>query len=142
LSPPRLPNFARRAGKTGHLNHALAILTSAAARHRVPDGFCAEKDHTSMLKPTLAGLLLVVTTVTAASALTITNKSAKDITISVDEGEKSTVVEIAAGKTATFKDECKYGCAVGGPWNFSWFAKLGDNIETDGTCLTCVSEKK
>ena len=95
-----------------------------------------------MLKPTLAGLLLVVTTVTAASALTITNKSAKDVTISVDEGEKSTVVEIAAGKTATFKDECKYGCAVGGPWNFSWFAKLGDNIETDGTCLTCVSEKK
>ncbi|MCU0732791.1 MAG: hypothetical protein MUE84_14550 [Hyphomonas sp.] len=95
-----------------------------------------------MLKPILAGLLLVVTTATAAGALTITNKSANEITISVDEGEKSSVVKIAAGKTATFKDECKYGCAVGGPWNFSWFAKLGDNIETDGTCLTCVSEKK
>ncbi len=48
----------------------------------------------------------------------MTNKSDKEITISVDEGEKSSVVKIAAGKSATFKDECKYGCAVGGPWNF------------------------
>lgn len=95
-----------------------------------------------MLKKTIIAAASVLATVTAAEALTVSNKSDKEITISVDEGEKSSVVKIAAGKSATFKNECKYGCAVGGPWNFSWFAKTGDNIETDGRCLTCAPAKK
>jgi hypothetical protein len=95
-----------------------------------------------MWKQTLAGLAIITASITAAEALTVTNKSDREISISVDEGEKSTVVKIPAGKSTTFKDECKYGCAVGGPWNFSWFAKIGDNIETDGTCLTCAPAKK
>jgi hypothetical protein len=94
-----------------------------------------------MWKLTLASFAAVLATATAAHALTVNNKSDKEITISVDEGEKSSVVKIAAGKSATFKDECKYGCAVGGPWNFSWFAKTGDNIETNGSCLTCAPAK-
>jgi hypothetical protein len=96
----------------------------------------------TMFKTTIAGIVLALASVSAAEALTVSNKSDKEISIAVDEGEKSTVVKIAAGKAATFKDECKYGCAVTGPWNFSWFAKTGDSIETNGACLTCAPAKK
>ncbi len=95
-----------------------------------------------MLKPILAGLAAVLATATSASALTVVNKSSKEISIAVSEGQKATVHKIAAGKSATFKTECATGCAVTGPWNFSWFAKTGDTIETDGTCLSCAPAKK
>lgn len=95
-----------------------------------------------MLKPILAGLAAVLATATAANALTVTNTSSKEISIAVHEGQKATVHKIAAGKSVTFKTECANGCAVTGPWNFSWFAKTGDSIETDGTCLSCAPAKK
>ena len=40
----------------------------------------------------------------------------------------------------TFKNECDNGCGVAGPWGFSWMAKTGDMIETDGKPLVTVTE--
>lgn len=96
----------------------------------------------AMPKTILAGLAVLLVSTTAASALTVTNKSQKEITIGVDEGDKSTVHKIAAGQTLTLKTECNDGCGLTGPWNFSWKAKTGDSIETDGTCLTCAGVQK
>ena len=91
-----------------------------------------------MLKPFFAGVALLAASVTAASALTITNKSQREIVVGVHEGRKATVHKIPAGKSLTLKNECDQNCGITGPWNFSWKAKTGDNIETDGTCLTCA----
>jgi hypothetical protein len=96
----------------------------------------------AMLKTILAGLAVLLVSTSAASALTVTNKSQKEISIGVHEGDKSTVHKIAAGQTLTLKTECNDGCGVTGPWNFSWKAKTGDSIETDGSCLTCAGTQK
>jgi hypothetical protein len=94
-----------------------------------------------MLKTLGCGLALVLASATAASALTVNNKSKHEITIGIFQGSKEAVRKIPAGQAITFKDECKYGCAVSGPWSFSWSAKPNDTITTDGTCLTCVPSK-
>ena len=70
-----------------------------------------------------------------ALALTVTNKDGKEHTIGLDMGDKETVHKIPAGQSVTFKDECKDGCGVTGPWGYSKMAKTGDTITTDGKSL-------
>jgi hypothetical protein len=93
-----------------------------------------------MLKSAATALMVVLASATAASALTVSNKSDKEVTIGLDQGNKESVHKIAAGKAVTFKNECDEHCGVTGPWNFSWWAKTGDTIETDGSCLTCARD--
>lgn len=90
-----------------------------------------------MLKSAAYGVALVLASATAASALTVNNKSDKEIAVGLDQGDKESVHKIGAGKSLTFKTECNDHCGVTGPWNFSWWAKTGDTIDTDGSCLTC-----
>jgi hypothetical protein len=75
-----------------------------------------------------------------ALALTVTNKDSKEHTIGLDMGNKETVHTIPAGQSLTFKKECDEGCGVTGPWGFSWMARTGDKIETDGKPLVTVTE--
>jgi hypothetical protein len=93
-----------------------------------------------MLKSALIAAGLALATATGAQALTINNKSAQEISIGLDQGEKESVHKIAAGKSATFKTECDNHCGVTGPWNFSWWAKTGDVIDTDGKSLTSAKD--
>ncbi len=89
-----------------------------------------------MLKSTVIGTAVVLVTATGAHALTVNNTSSKEISIGLDQGEKESVHKLAAGKSVTFKNECDNHCGVTGPWNFSWWAKTGDTISTDGSSLT------
>jgi hypothetical protein len=89
-----------------------------------------------MLKSAALAAALALTMTTGAHALTVNNKSDKEISIGLDQGDKETVHKIAAGKSMTFKSECDDHCGVTGPWNFSKWAKTGDTIDTDGTSLT------
>lgn len=89
-----------------------------------------------MLKSAVYGVAIVLASATGASALTVNNTSDREIAIGLDMGDKETVHKIAAGKSMTFKNECDNHCGVTGPWNFSWWAKTGDTINTDGTSLT------
>lgn len=93
-----------------------------------------------MLKPALLGAALALVMTPAAHALTINNTSANEISIGLDQGDKESVHKIAAGKSVTFKNECDDHCGVTGPWNFSWWAKTGDSIETDGVSLTSAKD--
>lgn len=93
-----------------------------------------------MLKPLMLGTALAFAMTTGAHALTINNKSDKEISVGLDQGDKETVHKIAAGKSMTFKNECDNHCGVTGPWNFSWWAKTGDTIDTNGTSLTSGKE--
>ncbi len=67
-----------------------------------------------------------------AMALTITNKTSQEITIGLDMGDKESVHKIAGNGAITFKEECKEGCGVTGPWNHSWMAKTGEDFSFDG----------
>ena len=78
--------------------------------------------------------------VVPASAVTVKNSSAAEITISIDMGDKEKVEKVAAGKSVEF--DCKGGCGVTGPWGFSWMASGDDEIETDGTPLVTVMDEK
>lgn len=89
-----------------------------------------------MLKSAALAAAIALTMTTGAHALTINNKSGNEISIGLDQGDKETVHKIAAGKSASFKNECDNHCGVTGPWNFSWWAKTGDTIDTDGKSLT------
>jgi hypothetical protein len=93
-----------------------------------------------MLKTALIAAGLGVAMTTGAHALTINKKSEKEISIGLDQGNKESVHKIAAGKSMTFKNECDDHCGVTGPWNFSWWAKTGDTIDTDASCLTCAKD--
>ncbi len=93
-----------------------------------------------MLKPLMLATALAFAMTTGAHALTINNKSDKEISVGLDQGDKETVHKIAAGKSMTFKNECDNHCGVTGPWNFSWWAKTGDTIDTNGTSLTSGKE--
>lgn len=93
-----------------------------------------------MLKSAALAAALALTMTTGAHALTINNKSANEISIGIDQGDKESVHKIAAGKSVTFKNECDNHCGVTGPWNFSWWAKTGDTIDTDGSSLTTGKE--
>lgn len=93
-----------------------------------------------MLKSTATALILVAATATGAQALTVNNKSDNEISIGLDMGDKETVHKIGAGKSMTFKSECNDHCGVTGPWNFSWWAKTGDTINTDGKSLTSADD--
>lgn len=73
-----------------------------------------------------------------AYAVTVKNTSAGEFTIGVDLGNEEKVETIAAGKEV--KVECKEGCGVTGPWGFSWFAKPGDTISSNGQALVTVQE--
>lgn len=73
-----------------------------------------------------------------ASAVTVKNTSSGEFTIGVDLGNEEKVETIAAGKEV--KVECKDGCGVTGPWGFSWFAKPGDTISSNGQALVTVQE--
>lgn len=73
-----------------------------------------------------------------AYAVTVENKSNGEFTIGVDLGNAEKVETIAAGKSV--KLDCKDGCGVTGPWGFSWFAKPGDTISSDGQALVTVQE--
>lgn len=93
-----------------------------------------------MLKSAALAAALALTMTTGAHALTVNNKSDKEISIGLDQGDKETVHKIAAGKSMTFKSECDDHCGVTGPWNFSKWAKTGDTIDTDGKSLTSANE--
>jgi hypothetical protein len=73
-----------------------------------------------------------------AAAVTVKNTSAGEFTIGVDLGNEEKVETIAAGKEV--KVECKEGCGVTGPWGFSWMAKPGDTISSNGQALVTVQE--
>ena len=89
-----------------------------------------------MMKAAILGTALTLGLATSAQALTVKNTSANEIYIGLDQGDKESVHKIGAGKSVTFKNECDNHCGVTGPWNFSWWAKTGDSIETDGTSMT------
>jgi hypothetical protein len=74
-----------------------------------------------------------------AGAVTVKNVSAGEVTIGIDWGNKEKVEKIPAGKEVTF--ECKDGCGISGPWEFSWRAKGNDVITTDGQSLISVVDK-
>src|SRR5262245_10793422 len=73
-----------------------------------------------------------------AAAVTIKNTSAGEFTVGVDMGNEEKVETIAAGKDV--KVDCKEGCGITGPWGFSWFAKTGDTITSNGQSLVTVQE--
>lgn len=92
---------------------------------------------TKLLFGTAALCLMAV----PASAVTVTNISAGEITIGIDYGDKEKVETIPAGKAVTF--ECKELCGVTGPWGFSWKAKGDDTITSDGhSMVTYMDDKK
>lgn len=93
-----------------------------------------------MLKAALIASGFALAMTTGAHALTINNKSANEISIGLDQGDKESVHKIGAGKSVTFKNECDNHCGVTGPWNFSWWAKTGDAIDTDGSSLTSAKD--
>jgi hypothetical protein len=105
-----------------------------------PDPSPPEGGDDLMLKSALIAAGLAVAMTTGANALTINNKSAQEISIGLDQGDKETVHKIAAGKSVTFKSECDDHCGVTGPWNYSWWAKTGDTIDTDGKSLTSAKD--
>ena len=73
-----------------------------------------------------------------AAAVTVKNTSAGEFTVGIDYGNEEKVETIAAGKEV--KVDCKDGCAVTGPWGFSWFAMDGDTISSNGQALVTVQE--
>lgn len=75
-----------------------------------------------------------------ASAVTVKNSSAAEVTIGIDMGDKEKVEKVAAGKSVKF--DCKGGCGVTGPWGFSWMASGDDEIETNGVSLVTVMDAK
>lgn len=91
-----------------------------------------------MLKAAIIASAMTLGLATSAQALTVKNVSDKEISIGLDQGDKESVHKIGAGKSVTFKNECDDHCGVTGPWNFSWWAKTGDSIETDGSSLTAA----
>lgn len=91
-----------------------------------------------MLKLIAPALFALAATATAASALTISNTSDKEVTVGLDHGDKETTHKIAPGKSLSLKDDCKQGCGVTGPWSYSKMAMNGDKIETDGKPLVVV----
>jgi len=85
-----------------------------------------------------AAAALTVAIAGPAAAVTVKNTSAGEFTIGVDLGDSEKVETIAAGKEV--KLDCKDGCGVTGPWGFSWMAKGGDVISSDGQSLVSVQE--
>ena len=73
-----------------------------------------------------------------ASAVTVKNTSSGEFTIGVDLGNEEKVETIAAGKEV--KVDCKNGCGITGPWGFSWMAKSGDTIASNGQSLVTEQE--
>ncbi|HEX2843472.1 hypothetical protein [Hyphomicrobium sp.] len=68
-------------------------------------------------------------------ALTIKNKSSKDVSAAVDNGNEEAVYQIPAGGSVEVKQDCSSDCAVTGPWGYSRLVSQNDAIETDGTSL-------
>ena len=93
-----------------------------------------------MTKTLAAGIVASMLAVTHAFALTVTNESAEEVTIGLDMGNKESVHKIPAGQSVSFKSECDDGCGVTGPWAYSWMAKTGDTIKTDGKPLVVLTE--
>ena len=93
-----------------------------------------------MTKTLAAGIVASMLAVTPAFALTVTNESAEEVTIGLDMGNKESVHKIPAGQSVSFKSECDDGCGVTGPWGYSWMAKTGDTIKTDGKPLVVLTE--
>ena len=85
-----------------------------------------------------AAAVFTVAIAAPAAAVTVKNNSAGEFTVGVDCGNEEKVETIAAGKEV--KIDCKDGCAVTGPWGFSWFAKGGDTISSNGQALVTVQE--
>jgi hypothetical protein len=85
-----------------------------------------------------AAAAFAVATAVPALAVTVKNTSSGEFTVGVDLGNEEKVETIAAGKDV--KVDCKDGCAVTGPWGFSWFAKPGDTISSNGQALVTVQE--
>ncbi len=85
------------------------------------------------MKAAVTTAIAVIAIPAAASALTITNKSASEHAIGLDMGHKESVHKVPAGQSVTFKSECNDGCGVTGPWNYSVMLKTGDKYEFDGT---------
>ncbi len=74
-----------------------------------------------------------------AGAVTVKNISSGEVTIGIDYGDKEKIEKIPAGKEFSF--DCKEGCGISGPWEFSWRAKGNDVITTDGQSLVSVNDK-
>jgi hypothetical protein len=85
-----------------------------------------------------AAAALALAVASPAFAVTVKNTSSGEFTIGVDMGSTEKVETIAAGKEV--KIDCKDGCGVTGPWGFSWFAKDGDTISSNGQALVTVQE--
>lgn len=88
-----------------------------------------------MLRMMIAAIATALLAATPGLALTVTNRDSKEHSIGLDMGGKESVHKIAPGQSMTFKDECKDGCGVTGPWDFSKMAKPGDSITIDGKSL-------
>jgi hypothetical protein len=125
-----------KTGKNRQNTNVAGLPGGQTPPHRSPP----EGGNDLMLKSALIASGLAFAMTTGANALTINNKSAQEISIGLDQGDKETVHKIAAGKSVTFKTECDDHCGVTGPWNFSWWAKTGDTIDTDGKSLTSAKE--
>ena len=74
-----------------------------------------------------------------AGAVTVKNVANAEVTIGVDYGNQEKIMKIPAGKEVTF--DCKDGCGISGPWEFSWRAKGNDTITTNGQSLISVVNK-
>jgi hypothetical protein len=88
----------------------------------------------------VATLALLVVPATTASALTITNKDAKEQSIGLDMGNRETVHKVPPGGSVTFKEECKDACGVTGPWGYSVMLKEEDNYAFDGKSLVTITK--
>lgn len=65
----------------------------------------------------------------SAFALTVENKSEKEIAVGLDAGNQERVEKIGAGKSASIPEFCaKDGCGVSGPWGYSILTRPGDTI--------------
>ena len=73
-----------------------------------------------------------------AAAATVKNTDSSEITIGIDHGDKELTKTVGAGDSV--KLDCKDACGVTGPWGFSWFAKGGDTISSNGQALVTVQE--
>lgn len=77
-----------------------------------------------------ASLLALVLMSASASALTISNKGAKDETVGIDYGDTEKVEKVGAGKSVKIEG-CDEACGVTGTWGFSQMAKSGDTLVFD-----------
>lgn len=86
----------------------------------------------------IAAMMIMVAA--PAVALTVKNTDTKEQSIAVDTGSFEAVYKIAPGATVDVNVDCTSGCAVTGPWGFSWNASVDDALVTDGKSLVTTTK--